>query len=317
MILLFVLVLWNFFTAHKVLNARIPQPHIPSPKPTRVSLKHQPILPRPSLIPIRTPPPSVKTKTSSPKPSRIPIPVHKNISISTTSSDTTAKSKIQPSPGRMMAASSPKTEHRLKVTTPPSLSPCAQKKMVSLENSKIVELSLDRRKKMSARVDQQVTVATTDLLLVFQDNEVICNPELLFETISKDLCNWKMVGRYLLVDDRDIDKMASRLGPNQDRALDMLQVWRNRLLLTGKQVTYKQLSIALHNSLNDKLILKLKEHHSLNNTSTTKDSVMSSVTEEMSITIPLSRFWENLQPFIETKLSQGYHNVTIDLKFHD
>ena len=314
---------YNYFFAVSRIRAQTLQPQFTTT--SKVPLKHElSRTPKPSLIPIKTPP-SVKTKTGSPKQSRIPRPVHTSPPVGNVKTVTSPRIHLK-SPSNssgITPVASPKTGSKLKVVTP-SPSPQAQKKMISTESgSQSEKFTLDRKKKVSEIsskdktkqvVGEEQTVTATEPIS-FQD-EVICNPESLFETISKDICNWKMVGRYLLIHDKDIDKMAAdRFRTNQDRALNMLQVWRHRVSQSGRQVTYKELSSALHNSLNDELLLKLKEHYSRNSTRIASESVSSPANDQLSIHVPLNEFWETLEPFIENKLSKGYRNVTIVLKF--
>ena len=154
------------------------------------------------------------------------------------------------------------------------------------------------------------------------DKEVICNPEILFKTISRSICNWRMLGRYLLIPDDEIDKIATEtMETEQEKALKMFMTWRYRMLMSSQEITYRILTKALHSSLNNKVIQKLKEHHYGNSSTEAGPSQVDHhsaarvSTEELKIEVPLMEFWENIKPFIENKLSRGYTHVTVALKF--
>lgn len=156
-------------------------------------------------------------------------------------------------------------------------------------------------------------------------DEVIHNFDVLMKNISVNLVNWKMLGRYLLIDDNDIDNISKTLSSEQEKSIKLLLIWKYKMVCDGHEITYKLLCDALLDSCNDKLISVVRKHHSLINISPTSmskqllsDSSTRShppVTDDLSIYVSLTDFWDNLKPIIDAKISKGYTRVTAELKF--
>ena len=86
-------------------------------------------------------------------------------------------------------------------------------------------------------------------------NKRIDNTESLFSTLSTKLPNWKMLGRYLLLSDEDIETI-SRIDSDQDKqAFNMLRLWSN---VNDKNATFLSLGEALCSCMQGQLVDELK-----------------------------------------------------------
>ena len=139
-------------------------------------------------------------------------------------------------------------------------------------------------------------------------NERIHKPEELFRKLSSKISNWKMLGRYLLIPDEDIDRIAvTHFSSEQEKVCKMLIVWRDNVVLKGMDFTYKTLYKALQYCMLDQLLPILEQHH-LKNRSL-------SGSHNLTIHVPLTEFWETLRPFIDDKISNGYSDAIVTLRF--
>lgn len=93
-------------------------------------------------------------------------------------------------------------------------------------------------------------------------NRRIDNTESLFLTLSTKLSNWKMLGRYLLLSDENIE-IISQIDSDQDKqAYNMLKLWSS---VNDKNATFLNLGEALCSCMQDQLVDELK-HYSEGNT---------------------------------------------------
>ncbi len=173
----------------------------------------------------------------------------------------------------------------------------------------VSELSV--QKKRSEELVHSVTKGPAQL--VFDENCVVCNPEALFNALSRSIANWKMLGRYLLIPDEEIDGIAKMGTVIELKAKKVLNLWCYQTLKCGSEIRYETLSVALHNSLNDRLIPKLKDHH-LNN-----DTTLTAHPSPLMVDLkglPITASLDSIKPIIDSNTSKGYTHVSVLLEFH-
>ena len=147
-------------------------------------------------------------------------------------------------------------------------------------------------------------------------------PESIFTELCKELAqstqkskyNWKMLGRYLLLDDDSIDGIASsstKLSVEQ-KVLEMLSTWYKSD--TAHSKTYHVLAEALVDAKHLDLIkcfdtVKYKQATTLPTTDNTEqyDITLSS--------LPISEALSELQHLFEYRKTRGYNEVKVSLKF--
>ena len=175
--------------------------------------------------------------------------------------------------------------------------------------------------KTDAKVSKNVSEQSEELVhsvtkgpteLVFDKNSVLCNPEALFNALSRSIANWKMLGRYLLIPDEEIDGIAKMEITIELKAKQVLNLWCYQTLKCGSEIRYKTLSNALYNSLNDRLIPKLMDHHLNNLTQPTRPSPALTVDLKG---LPITASLDSIKPIIDSNLSKGYTHVSVFLEF--
>ena len=134
----------------------------------------------------------------------------------------------------------------------------------------------------------------------------------IFRALSHKLYNWKMLGRYLLLSDSHLLEISTAYTSNE-QAYQMLMKWKH--VVTPPDVNYAVLANALHSCMRDDLLCELREHLKYSEAGSHLQNERNPNEFDISITVPLSEFWENLRPFIESRMSTGYSNVNVSLKF--
>ena len=140
----------------------------------------------------------------------------------------------------------------------------------------------------------------------------IHDTKIIFRALSHKLHNWKMLGRYLLVSDSHLLEISTGYASNE-QAYQMLKKWKR--LVAPHDVNYAVLANALHSCMRDDLLCELHEHLKHSEAGSHLHNERNPNEFDISITVPLSKFWENLRPFIEDRMSTGYSNVNVSLKF--
>lgn len=105
------------------------------------------------------------------------------------------------------------------------------------------------------QVNAHLTFAMVYELKTILPNMRIDNAETLFLILSPKLSNWKMLGRYLLLSDENIE-IISQIDSDQDKqAYHMLKLWNS---VNDKNATFLSLGEALCSCMQDQLVDELK-----------------------------------------------------------
>lgn len=169
-------------------------------------------------------------------------------------------------------------------------------------------------------VSQQRTSPITDLSLPFGESlpsppsmltslpsHPLREGDEILKRLATQLRNWKMLGRYLLLDDKVLDSISSTYTFPAEQAIQMLKMWISRSL----EPSYQALGEALHNCLKEDLVLELVQY--------AREQKANSLSEgkegEVSGTTTLSSLWSDLQPFVDSFTKRGYSQVHVQLAF--
>lgn len=130
----------------------------------------------------------------------------------------------------------------------------------------------------------------------------------ILKQLATQLHNWKMLGRYLMLDDTSLDRISSMYMFPSEQAIQMLKAWINQ----SADPSYQVLGDALHNCLKDDLVLELvryTRHKKAKGLSENREGEVGGVTE-------LSSLWSDLQPFMDSFTRRGYNRVSVHMVFH-
>ena len=167
----------------------------------------------------------------------------------------------------------------------------------------------------------------------------IDSPDRLFKKLAQKLHNWKMLGRYLEVDDQQLATISLKASDTTESAIRMLKGWLGQ---SKSLATYTKLGEALVNCMRDDLVIILEQHSKLpiaggSDEHVTIEELGSSVQEQsdqkepstdddhheesddssIKMTVPISMLLMMLGPLIEDKKKEGKASkVTVSLKFH-
>lgn len=172
------------------------------------------------------------------------------------------------------------------------------------------------------------------ILKISLSKTVIDSPEILFKKLACNLPNWKMLGRYLELDDQQLATISLLASNPQEGAVQMLNVWRGQ---SKSLATYTILGEALVNCTKEDLVTIVEEHSRLavadepnvfeEPLTVSSDSSLSvkqkekvSEDEEQSseadfkMTVPISSLLTIITSLIEERKKEA--KVTVSLKFH-
>lgn len=135
----------------------------------------------------------------------------------------------------------------------------------------------------------------------------------LFKIIAANINNWKMLGRYLLVEDKSIEVIAMIGNDSCHQALQMLLLWSTQL---GENATYLVLGEALCNCRRDDLVDAVVKHSQDPSIEMEEETDVGTIdSSDITLTVPVDKVWVNLKPFIESRQKSGTSKVTLSLKF--
>ncbi|XP_019848857.1 PREDICTED: uncharacterized protein LOC109580278 [Amphimedon queenslandica] len=182
-----------------------------------------------------------------------------------------------------------------------------------------------------------VALIPLPVLKISLPGTIIDSPDKLFKDLAQNLNNWKMLGRYLEVDDQQLAMIARVSSDTAERARLMLKGWLSQSKSLG---TYTKLGEALVNCMRDDLVIILEQHSNLpiaggtgervtieelgsstqdikEHHSTDADDDEGSDDSSIKMTVPISTLLMMLGPLIEEKKKEGKASkVTVSLKFH-
>ena len=258
----------------------------------------------------RTPPNTRRTTTTAIKSGAIAKPLQQRQGINSPLSYTTEApalmTRVKPMTSSSTAiANKTKTERKLKVNSQNDAQ--LTRNVPSIKN---------KEADSSTRQQNEPPLLAES---VFDENSIICNPDALFSALCSDIDNWKMLGRYLLIPDEEIERIASK---KRHTALAQLNLWCRRTLKCGSEIRYKTLSDALCNSRNSSLIHRLKDHHC--NTplyNMTPPCPAATATDPPPYIVdmnglPITVLLDSIKPIIDNNMSNGYTHVNVHLEFH-
>lgn len=179
-----------------------------------------------------------------------------------------------------------------------------------------------------------VALIPLPVLKISLPGTIIDSPERLFKELAQSLHNWKMLGRYLEVDDQQLAKISLDSSDTAERAKLMLKWWLSQ---SKSLATYTKLGEALVNCMRDDLVIILEQHSNLpiaggtvtieelgsstqdvkEQHSTDDDHDEGSDDSSIKMTVPISMLLMMLGPLVEDKKKEGKASkVTVSLKFH-
>ena len=138
----------------------------------------------------------------------------------------------------------------------------------------------------------------------------IQNSSVIFKTLASRLHNWKMLGRYLMLEDEEINRISAEYTFTSEQAYQMLRTWMGKDPSTA---TYAVLIESLHNSLREDLVMEV-----LQAAKVSQKGLIVQVSENggaVAFNADLSRLWQTMQPFVDRCTKEGYSHVEVNLRF--
>ena len=227
--------------------------------------------------------------------------------------DTTEHDSVPPA---LPAVTSNTSDTALSVTSPPAFSSTSVPTASSTTSFPAFcsGYTMDSRSKSVPSPTTDLSLPQGDSLTVpdsLQESlpsQRLTEGEDILKQLATQLHNWKMLGRYLMLDDTSLDRISSMYMFPSEQAIQMLRAWINQ----SADPSYQVLGDALHNCLKDDLVLELvryTRHKKAKGLSESRAGEVGGVTE-------LSSLWSDLQPFMDSFTRRGYNRVSVHMVFH-
>ena len=146
-----------------------------------------------------------------------------------------------------------------------------------------------------------------------QDEILTCqiqDSQVVFKTLAMRLHNWKMLGRYLMLEDEDIDRISTEYNFTDEQAFQMLATWANK---DPSAATYAMLIESLQNSLREDLVMEV-----LQAAKTAQRGLVVQVSEnggQVTFSADLDHLWRTMQPLVDRWTKEGCSRVEVNLRF--
>ena len=129
----------------------------------------------------------------------------------------------------------------------------------------------------------------------------------ILKKLAPQLTNWKMLARYLLLEDSEIDHISLSYMFPVEQAYQMLRAWVRR----SDDSTFAVLGEALSNCLKEDLVLQLAQYTRQQQSSLTekREGEIEGVSE-------LTSLWSTIQPHVDSFAKQGYSKVHVQMTFY-
>ena len=160
--------------------------------------------------------------------------------------------------------------------------------------------------------DYVLSLTPVASLSVSVPNTHIVSEMSLFKAIASNMTNWKMLARYLMVNDRAIEVLAMIGTDGYHHTIQMLLLWSTQ---NKENATYLTLGEALCNCRREDLVGFVIKH--AQNPIEPQDEQLHNVVEndDITLTVPINSYSMYLQPIIASRQETGASKVTLSLKF--